>query len=66
MQKANLKELELSSDEDLKKWALKRGIEEEDVSKIRELLLKKFDYLLIFSKDGGKNGGRYKIIIKSF
>ncbi|WKC58372.1 LPS-assembly protein LptD [Borrelia sp. P9F1] len=66
MQKANLKELELSSDEDLKKWALKEGIEEEDVSRIRELLLKKFGLSPnFFSKDGGQDGGRYKIIIKS-
>ncbi|QMU99577.1 LPS-assembly protein LptD [Borrelia sp. A-FGy1] len=66
IQKANLKELELSSDEDLKKWALKEGIEEKDVSKIRELLLKKFGLSPdFFSKDIGKDGGRYKIIIKS-
>ncbi|UER67981.1 LPS-assembly protein LptD [Borrelia sp. BU AG58] len=66
MQKANLKELELSSDEDLRKWALKEGIEEEDVYRIRELLLKKFGLSSSFlSKDGDKDKGRYKIIIKS-
>ncbi|AWG43181.1 LPS-assembly protein LptD [Candidatus Borreliella tachyglossi] len=66
IQKAHLKELELSSDEDLKKWALKEGIDEEDISKIRELLLNKFGISPdLFSKDGLKDVGRYKIIIES-
>ncbi|WP_434757025.1 LPS-assembly protein LptD [Borrelia puertoricensis] len=65
MQKANLKELELSSDEDLKKWALREGIEEKDVSKIKSLLLEKFGISPeLFSKDS-KDVGRYKIIIES-
>ncbi|AHH11042.1 LPS-assembly protein LptD [Borrelia coriaceae] len=65
MQKANLKELELSSDEELRKWALKEGIEEKDVSKIKSLLLEKFGISPdLFSKDG-KDGGRYKIVIES-
>ncbi|AHH08812.1 LPS-assembly protein LptD [Borrelia anserina] len=65
IQKANLKELEFSSDEDLKRWALKEGIEEKDVSKIKALLLEKFGISPdLFSKDG-KDVGRYKIIIES-
>ncbi|AJA58920.1 LPS-assembly protein LptD [Borrelia miyamotoi] len=65
LQKANLKELELSSDEDLKKWALKEGIQEKDVSKIKALLLEQFGISPnLFSKDI-KDLGRYKIIIES-
>ncbi|AHH03861.1 hypothetical protein BHY_0910 [Borrelia nietonii YOR] len=65
MQKANLKELELSSDEDLQKWALKEGIQEKDASRIKALLLEKFGISPdLFSKDG-KDVGRYKIIIES-
>ncbi|WP_038363594.1 LPS-assembly protein LptD [Borrelia persica] len=65
MQKANLRELEISSDEELKKWALKEGIQERDVSKIKSLLLEKFGISPdLFSKDG-KDAGRYKIIIES-
>lgn len=65
MQKANLKELEFSSDEDLKKWALREGIEEKDVSKIKSLLLEKFGISPeLFSKDSN-DVGRYKIIIES-
>ena len=65
LQRANLKELELSSDEDLKKWALKEDIQEKDVSKIKALLLEKFGISPnLFSKDN-KDLGRYKIIIES-
>ncbi|MBW6186565.1 hypothetical protein KZ870_35330, partial [Pseudomonas aeruginosa] len=65
LQKANLKELELSSDEDLKKWALKEGIQEKDISKIKALLLEQFGISPnLFSKDI-KDLGRYKIIIES-
>ncbi|WP_038359268.1 LPS-assembly protein LptD [Borrelia hispanica] len=65
MQKANLRELELSSDEDLKKWALKEGIKERDISKIKSLLLEKFGISPdLFSKDG-KDAGRYKVVIES-
>ncbi|AJA90611.1 membrane protein [Borreliella chilensis] len=66
-QKSYLRELELSTDEDLKKWALKEGLKETDVSKIRELLLKKFgiDPELFIKGKGLAGSGRYKIIIET-
>ncbi|BDU62477.1 membrane protein [Candidatus Borrelia fainii] len=65
MQKANLKELELSSDEDLKKWALREGIEERDIPKIKLLLLEKFGISPELFSKASKDIGRYKIIIES-
>ncbi|WKC78360.1 LPS-assembly protein LptD [Borreliella turdi] len=66
-QKSYLRELELSTDEDLKKWALQEGLEETDVLKIRELLLKKFgiDPGLFVKGKGLVGSGRYKIIIEA-
>ncbi|WKC85722.1 LPS-assembly protein LptD [Borreliella lusitaniae] len=66
-QKSYLRELELSTDEDLKKWALKEGLKETDVLKIRELLLKKFgiDPELFVKGKGLVGSGRYKIIIET-
>ncbi|EED29707.1 conserved hypothetical protein [Borreliella garinii Far04] len=66
-QRSYLRELELSTDEDLKKWALQEGLKETDVLKIRELLLKKFgiDPELFVKGKGLAGSGRYKIIIET-
>ncbi|WPM05515.1 LPS-assembly protein LptD [Borreliella sinica] len=66
-QKSYLRELELSTDEDLRKWALQEGLKETDVSKIRELLLKKFgiDPKLFVKGKGLVGSDRYKIIIET-